>query len=148
MAVQSTTAVVRRFIADVGNAGDLAVADDLVHPDYVVPGIGQGPAAVKRNVMTMRATFPDLEWTIEQMIAENDWVAVRLMMRGTHDGHLFEIAPTGTRVTMKEQAFWRVEDGRLRELWAVGDALGLRIQLGAIPAAAWHRPVSEVEQPT
>lgn len=147
MTAQSGKDVVRRFIAEVWNVGYLAAADDLVHPEYLVPGVGQGPEAVKRNVTTLRSAFPDLEWTIEQMLAEADWVAVRLTLHGTHDGDLFEIASNGKRVAMKEQAFWRVADGQLRELWAVGDALDLRIRLGAIPATDWRRPVVEAEQP-
>ena len=148
MSLQSNKAVIQRFVAEVWNAGNLAAADELVHPDYEIPGVGLGPEAVKRNVTTLRAAFPDLEWTIEQMLAEGDWVAVRLTMRGTHDGHLFGFAPTGKPVTMKEQAFWQVVDGRLRALWAVGDALGLRILLGAIPATAWHQPVGGTGDPT
>ena len=141
MSLGRNKAVVQRFIAEVWNAGNLAAADELVHRDYAIPGVGQGPDAVKRNVTTLRVAFPDLECTIEQMLAEDDWVAVRLTMRGTHDGPLFGIAPTGRPVTMKEQVFWQVVDGQLRAIWAVGDALGLRVQLGAIPATAWHQPV-------
>ena len=141
MSVESNKEVVRRFIVEVWNAGNLAVADELVHPDYSLLGIGNGPDAVKRNVTSYRTAFPNLECVIEQMVAEDDWVAVRLMLRGTHQGHLGGLAPTGRRVAMKEMVFWQVAEGRLRAIWSVGDALGLRIQLGAIPASAWEHPV-------
>jgi predicted ester cyclase len=141
MCTQSNEAVVRRFIMEFWNGGDAAVADELIHPDYAVEGIGRGPDAVKRNAAIYRSAFPDLAWTIEQTVAEGEWVAVRLTLHGTHLGSLGGIPPTGTRVAMKEMAFWQVEGSRLRAIWSVGDALGLRIQLGALPASAWHEPV-------
>jgi steroid delta-isomerase-like uncharacterized protein len=145
---QSSKTVVRRFIAEVWNADDLAAADELIHPDYAIEGMGRGPDAVKRNIANYRAAFPDLEWTIEQMVAEDDWVAVRLTLHGTHLGPLGSIPPTGKRIAMKEMVFWRVEGGRLAAIWSVGDALGLRVQLGAIPASAWHQPMHWAEDPT
>jgi steroid delta-isomerase-like uncharacterized protein len=147
MSSQSNKVVVRRFIAEVWNAGDFAVAADLVHPSYELEGIGRGPEAVKSNIAAYRAAFPDLEWTIEQMVAEGEWVAVRLTMRGTHLGSLSGVPPTGKRVAMKEMVFFRVAGGQLRAIWSVGDALGLRVQLGAIPASAWRQPVWVAEDP-
>ena len=135
-------AVVRRFIAEVWNAGRVDLAEELVDPGYDVGGDVQGPEAVKRNVAFYRTAFPDLECRIEQLIAEDGWVAARLMLHGTHLGPLAGIPPTGRRVSMKEMVIWRVAGGKLVAIWSVGDALGLRIQLGAIPASAWDQPVS------
>ncbi len=141
MSMESNKAVVRRFIAEIWNAGNLAAANDLVHPEYAIPGIGTVPDAVRHNVSVYRAAFPDLECVVEQLIAEGDWVAVRLTLRGTHLGPLGDIPASGKPVTMKEMVFWRVDSGQLREIWSQGDALGLRIQIGAIPASAWDTPI-------
>ena len=135
MSPKSNKAVARRFVAEVWNAGHLAAADELIHPAYVVPGVGQGPEAVKRNIETYRAAFPDLEWTIDDVIAEGDRVALRLTLRGTHRGPFRGIAPTGKHVTMREMVFSRIVDGKLHTGWFQADSLGLRVQLGAIPAA-------------
>jgi predicted ester cyclase len=116
----------------------------LVHPEYPV-GDELGPEAVIANAAVYRAAFPDMRWRIEQLIAEGDWVAARLTFTGTHLGTFGEIAPTGRRVSMQEMIFWRVVDGRLHAFWAQADALGLRIQLGAIPASAWRRSVVNTE---
>ena len=148
MSTEANKAVVRRFVAEVWNAGDLAAADELVHPAYAVEGVERGPDFVRRNVAAFRAAFPDLEPAIEQMVAEGDWVAVRLTLRGTHLGPLGDIPPSGKRVEMREMVFWRVEEGRLRAIWSVGDALGLRVQIGAAPASAWYRPIREAENPS
>ena len=148
MSTEANKAVVRRFVAEVWNGGDLAVADELVHPAYAVEGVERGPDFVQRNAAAFRAAFPDQECAIEQLVAEGDWVAARLTLRGTHLGPLGQIPPSGRRVEMREMVFWRAEGGRLRAIWSVGDALGLRVQIGAIPAGAWHRPVREAEGPS
>jgi steroid delta-isomerase-like uncharacterized protein len=146
MNAEANKAVVRRFITEVWNAGDLAAADKLVHPAYSVEGVERGQDFVRRNVAAYRAAFPDMEWSIEQMVSEGDWVAVRLTLRGTHLGPLGDLPPSGKQAEMREMAFWRVEEGRLRAIWSVSDALGLRVQVGALPAAAWRRPVREAEE--
>ena len=74
MSLAANKAVASRFIEQVWNAGDLAVVDALIHSDFVVPGVGQGPEAVKRNVTAFREAFPDLVWTIEAVIGKADAV--------------------------------------------------------------------------
>jgi steroid delta-isomerase-like uncharacterized protein len=142
MSIEANKLLVRRFIEEVWNTGNLGATDDLIHPDYAIRGVGHGPEAVRRNVAAYRAGFPDLECRVEQMIAEDDWVAVRLVLHATHRGEFGGIPPTGKRVAMQEMVFWRVVDNRLHTIWSQGDALGLRIQLGAIPPTAWHQPVT------
>ena len=148
MSEAENRAVVERFIAGVWNADNPDAIDDLVHPDYAVEGSRRGSDFVRSNVAAYRTAFPDLEWTIEQAIAEGDWVAVRLTLRGTHLGPLGDIPPSGNRVEMREMAFWQVVGSRVRAIWSVGDALGLRIQIGALPASAWHKPLHEADDPT
>ena len=143
MVAEDNKAVVRRFLSEVWNTGDLGPVEELVDPMYVVEGVERGSDFVRRNVANYRAAFPDLETSIEQMVAEGDWVAVRLTLRGTHLGPLGDIPPSGKRVEMREMVFWQVVEGRLGAIWSVGDALGLRIQVGAIPPDAWSRPVRE-----
>jgi steroid delta-isomerase-like uncharacterized protein len=145
MSTDANKEVVQRFINEVWNAENLHIADALIHPDYAIAGIGQGAEAVRRNVAAYRTAFPDLTCVIEQLVAEGEWVAVRLTLHGTHLGPLAGIAATGKRVTMQELVFWQVVEGKLRAIWSQGDSLGLRIQLGAIPASAWEQPVNQTE---
>jgi steroid delta-isomerase-like uncharacterized protein len=127
--------IARRFVAGAWNAGNLALVDDLIHRDYVVPGVGAGPEAVKKNIITFRTGFPDLQWVIEDVIAEGDKVVLRLTLHGTHLGEFHGIPATGKQVTMQEIVIWEVRDGQIRTGWFAFDGLGLRIQLGAIPDA-------------
>lgn len=148
MSTAANKRLVERFVAEVWNAGNLSAADGLIHPEYAIRGVGRGPEAVKRNVAAYRAGFPDLEWRIELMIAEDDWVAVRLVLHGTHRGEFAGIPPTGAQAVMQALVFWRVVGGKLHTIWSQGDALGLRIQLGAIPPTAWDQPVIGPGAPT
>ena len=83
----------------------------------------------------MQAAFPDLQATIEDMIAEGDTVAARITVRGTHGGEYRGIAPTGRPMVRPGIYIVRIENGRIVETWNNGDELGLMQQLGAIPTA-------------
>ena len=123
----------RQFLERVWNEGNFADAEVFIHPDYDVPAAGRGPEAVRQNITTFRAAFPDLQWIIEDIVAEGDRVALRLNLHGTHHGAFRGIAPTGRRITMQEMVFWQVEDGQLRAGWFQADMWGMREQLSALP---------------
>ena len=77
--------------------------------------------------------MPDLRIVIDDMIAEDDKVAVRYTIEGTHEGDLFAIPPTGRRVCIESFTVERVSDGKIREHWRITDSLDMMQQLGAIP---------------
>ncbi len=90
MSSQSNKATVRRFIEEVWNAGHLAVADGLVHPDYAIPNLGQGPDAVKRNVAAYRERN-----AVERLInrfKQHRRVATRYEKRAANDRAMLAIA--------------------------------------------------------
>jgi predicted ester cyclase len=121
----------RLFLEHVWNAGNLADAEAFIHPDYDVLAVGRSPEAVRQNITAFRAAFPDLQWVVEDIVAEGDLVALRLTLHGTHLGAFRGIAPTGRRITMQEMVFWQLEHGRLRAGWFQADIWGVRMQLGA-----------------
>jgi steroid delta-isomerase-like uncharacterized protein len=121
------------------NRGDWDVVDRLFAASYVDhdpsrAGLPPGPEGVKQAWSMFRAAFPDLQVTIEDMIAEGDKVAVRGVVRGTHQGELMGIPPTGKQVTATLIDVNRIESGKLVERWAEQDNLGMMQQLGVIPA--------------
>lgn len=67
------------------------------------------------------------------MIAEGETVALRYTARGTHEGEFLGLEPTGDRVSVSGMEMYRVEDGKITEIWTSYDALGLFQELGAIP---------------
>jgi steroid delta-isomerase-like uncharacterized protein len=137
MSTEENTALVRRAV-EAFNRGDGDAVEELFAADYVDydpsrAALPPGPEGVTQAWQMMRAAFPDLEATIDDLIAEGDRVAVRGHIHGTHDGELMGIPPTGKRVTIALIDINRIADGRLAERWAVVDMLGLLQQLGAIP---------------
>ena len=87
-------------------------------------------------VSLFRRVFPDLQWRIEEMVAEGDRVVARTTMSGTQQGEFFGIPPAGRRVTMSGIHMLRVADGKLIEHWGNNDDPGMMQQLGVLPVPA------------
>ena len=129
----------RRFLQEVFSEGDLEEAGELFAEGFVlhdpaIPEEVRGPEGVKGYVGMYRAAYPDTNFTIEDQIAEGDRVVTRWTGRGTHQGDLMGVAPTGSRVEVPGILFDRVSEGKIEESWVVYDALGMMRQIGAIPA--------------
>ena len=92
-----------------------------------------GPGGLKPIVAAFRVAFPDLRFTVEDVIVNGDRVAVRVRMEGTHEGPLFGIAPTHRRVNVAQINIERFRGDRIVEHWRVTDELGLMKQLGVVP---------------
>lgn len=73
----------------------------------------------------MRGGFPDIQWTLEEMIAEDDKVAARFTMRGTHQGSFFGVPPTGKTIAVQAMNFYRLSGGQFIEERGQPDLLGL-----------------------
>ncbi len=137
MSAEAHKALIQRAV-DAFNQGDWEAVDQLFAAHYVDhdrfrAGLPPGPVGVKHAWSMFRAAFPDLYASIEDLIAEGDTVAVRGAIRGTHQGELLGIPPTGKQVTVTLMDINRIEGGQLVERWGEADMLGLLQQLGAIP---------------
>ncbi len=136
MSREDNKALVRRWIEAL-NKQNLAAFDELCAPDFVhhSPSITvQGLEAYKQAISGEFTAFPDMRFTIEDILAEGDAVAVRLTGHGTHQGNLQGIPPTGKQATIPGMTIYRIADGKLAEQWESLDDLGLLQQLGVIPA--------------
>lgn len=130
----------RRILGEIFGAGAYGLADELVLPDAIghdaaSPEPIKGAKGLKEAAGGYRAAFPDLEVVVEDVIAEGDLVAVRWTARGTHQGDLFGIAPTGKEATVTGITIDRFSGGKVAESWTNWDTLGLLQQLGAVPTA-------------
>jgi steroid delta-isomerase-like uncharacterized protein len=135
-------AIARRWHEDVINRHDLAALDDLLAPtvphDSGTFPDNPGPRAVLAALLT---GFPDVHHTIEAVIAKDDLVVIRYRATGTHEGEFQGFAPTGKRVTWTGINIFRIECGRIAEVWSEVDGLGRVEQItGATPAAATPAP--------
>jgi steroid delta-isomerase-like uncharacterized protein len=128
-------AVVRRWIEEFKTGGDESVSDELRSPRFVnhsaPAGAPTGPEAGKAAFRAMRAAFPDLHVTIEDMLADGDRVVTRQTFAGTHRGEWMGVPATGRAVSWAVIDIVRLEDGLLVDHWAVADLHGLLAQLTA-----------------
>lgn len=130
---QENVAMVRRYVHEVWNKGRLEVADELVHPKCINPStpfLPVGPEGAKIAAMMHRNAFPNLYILIQDMIAEEDVVAIRFTMIGAHQGEFMGIPPTGKDVEMDVCDIYRFGDGLIIERVFAADVLGLMGQLG------------------
>lgn len=95
----------------------------------------RGPTGYLEIIGMMRGGFPDIQWTLEEMIAEGEKIAARFTMRGTHQGTFFCVPPTGKKIAVQAMNFYRLSGGQFVEERVQPDLLGLMQQIGAVPTA-------------
>lgn len=138
MTIETIKAAMGRFVQFINSPAAEVNASDYVSENAIfhVPGLAEplrGPAGYVQILAMLRTGFPDISWSVDQMVAEGDWVAARFSSRGTHLGTIFGVAATGNAFTSRAMAFYRFQDGKLIEEFALPDFLDLLQQIGAIP---------------
>jgi steroid delta-isomerase-like uncharacterized protein len=120
--VDANKALIRHVFEDVIPAGNTAAMRDLMAPDFLdhdpLPGQPAGAAGGEYVVSTMHTAHPDLRFTIDDLVAEEDRVTIRWTLRGTNTGPLFGRPPSGQRVELAAIVIFRIADGRIAERWA------------------------------
>jgi steroid delta-isomerase-like uncharacterized protein len=140
--VAANKALVRRFIEQVMTGGKMDLVQELVAADFVnhnEVGTGEAETKVGRDafaveIQRVRDAFPDLTVEIQQIIAEDDVVAVRNVASGTHLGSIGASMSTGRHGRIVSYTIFRVQDNQLAERWNLMDRLAMLQQLGVMPA--------------
>lgn len=141
MPTEDIMATVRRFFEEVLNEGKVALLDELCAPNFLyhdpaLPDV-RTLEDYKRFLTETRSAFPDLHFTLEDVIAEGGLVVTRWTMRGTNTGDFvlptMRIPATGKQITLTGIGISRTVDGKTVELWNEQDNLGAFQQLGLIP---------------
>ena len=128
-----------RFVQFI-NTADERLAEVLIAPNakFYVPGQSdpmQGPGGYLSIIGMMRSGFPDIQWTLEDIVAEEEKVAARYIMRGTHQGSFFGLPPTEKSIQVQAINFYRLSNNQIIEEFGQPDMLGLLQQIGAAPGA-------------
>ena len=141
---EQNTRLVRRALNEVFAGGNLAVVDEIFHPDFVNheagPRTPPGPEGLKVTVRWLRDAFSDLHYNIEDEIVADDKVVVRVISSGRHTGEFIGFKPTGKTFEAQQIHIYRIADGKIIEHWSSPDDLTQGIQLGLIPVG---RPAAE-----
>ena len=134
MSTEENKAIASRII-EIWNQENLSVVDEIFAPDCVRHASASSDLSMegfKQSISTFRTIFPDLHLTVEDVIAEGDKVAMRGTGRGTQKAAWGDIPATGKLVTYSWINISRLANGKIVELWAMPDALGILQQLGAV----------------
>ena len=139
ISIDHNKATARRWSEDLWGRGNLAVADEIIAPDYVRhdpgdPFPARGPEDVKRIVTMLRSMLPDFAIEVEAIVAEGDLVVSRYVATGTDTVGFMGMPPTGKAIRTSAMQMFRFANGKIVESWAVRDDLGALQQLGHVPA--------------
>jgi steroid delta-isomerase-like uncharacterized protein len=115
----------------------MAIADELIAPACIAWDEECGPDQFKELFAVVRAAFPNLRFSIEDVLAEGDKVAIRFVERGTHQGSWMGIPPTGNSIVVPGVAIFQIANGQIVHQWSHNDFGAEMRQLGAriVPGA-------------
>jgi steroid delta-isomerase-like uncharacterized protein len=135
--LQDHKEIVQRYFEGWGNRGDPAVADQLIATNVVLrnpPAVINSLEEYKKGMAIFHAAFPDLRFTIEDLVAEADKVVVRWTLHGTHRGEYQGRPATGKTMTISGVSIFRLAEGKIQEIHVNMDRFGMQQQLGWLPA--------------
>jgi steroid delta-isomerase-like uncharacterized protein len=136
MVSQEQKAIIERYFHDVFGRGDFSALDELLAPDFVTYDPsghigGHGTEAFKTWLQWYLARFTDAQWTLHDMIAEEEKVVVRYSGTPVYLGDFFDIPSTRQRVKEMGILIFRIKDEKIQELWSALSDLELVLELGA-----------------
>jgi steroid delta-isomerase-like uncharacterized protein len=139
LALEENKQIVRKIYEDCINRGAMELLPELVSDDYVGVRGERGAAAFANNLTSLRNGFPDIRFTIEDLIAEGDRVAVRWSWQGTHTGVFNGLPASQKHVTNDGIVIYQLEDHKIVRTWIQTDRLGVLQEIGVVPKSLGPR---------
>lgn len=133
--IEENKQIARHIPEEVISKENLDVIDEIFAEgviDHTPLGETHGREAVKELTEYLHAAFADVSATVEDVIAEDDRVVLRLLLRATHDGEFMGVEPTGREVEFENVVFFRIADGQIAERWVRPDTFSLMQQFGVV----------------
>lgn len=135
---------IRKLYEEGLNPRKLTVIDEIIADNYEGIYGAKGPDGFRQTIQPLLTAFPDITWTIEDIFAEGDRVAVRWTWQGTNDGPLRTIPATHKQIHDSGIVIYAFQDSKVVKAWVQTDRLGLLQQLGAIPPdASMSKPAAK-----
>lgn len=135
---EENKAIFREFVNGM-NTKDNSFIDRRVNPDFVdhnpAPGQEPGLQGMKDLMQGFFTAFPDINVTINALVAEGDIVSGAVTTEGTQNGDFMGIPATGKKISISEMHMIRFDNGKMVEHWGVGDGMAMMQQLGLMPGA-------------
>lgn len=131
---EKNKAIVRTIYEEVLNQRNLGLLDEIVSPDYVGPTGKKGPLAFAEPVSQLIQAFPDIVWTIDELIGEDEKIVVTWQWTGTQNGKFQYIDSSGLSITNAGMAIYQFENGKVTGSKVYTDRLGFLQQLQLLPS--------------
>lgn len=136
MSAEKNKKLIRSYIEEVINTGNVELMEKFISPNYVEVHEGKryevGIQGAKDHIVGVRETYPDLTLTVDQQIAEGDWVATCITAKGTHKGSWLGMKPTGKQVSFTGVNIEKIENGKITEHGGAANLLLQLLEIGAI----------------
>ena len=125
--------VIKMIYMDYFNNRRLDMLNDLVSDEYVGPRGEKGLAGYTEPVKQLLHAFPDIHWSVDDILEDGNRVVVRVNWKGTHKGAILGLQPTGKHVVVEAIIIYQFKDNRIVKAWMQNDRLGFLQQIGIIP---------------
>lgn len=134
---------IRGLYENILNNRKMELLKDLISEDYVGIRGDKGVNAFTETVGAVISAFPDIKWTIEDLVAEGDKVVVRWSWIGTNTNSFRGIPPTNQKTVDTAIAIYQFKEEKIIQAWIQGDRLGVLMQLGVVPKDVVPSPQSK-----
>jgi predicted ester cyclase len=115
MSTEQNKEVVRRFVTEALSGRNVGLADEVLAPNYVNRLTGADLAGFKGMLTGMSMALSDVQYEIDDLVAEGDSVVARWRMAATHSGSLMGESPTGNRISSRGLTYYRLVNGQIVE---------------------------------
>jgi predicted ester cyclase len=136
MTIDENKKIVRRYIEEAVNTGNIENLDEFISPEYIETLDPSkkilGVEGARQHIIGVRQTFPDLHLTVEKQISEGDWVVTCITARATHQGEWLSIKPTGKKVEITVVNVDKIVNGRIVEHGGAANMFEALLSIGAI----------------
>jgi steroid delta-isomerase-like uncharacterized protein len=125
--------IIRKLYEQILNTGRWELLDPIIAEDFIGVNNQKGPTAFAATVKGLRQGFPDIQWTVEDMVAEGDKVVVRWSWQGTHSNTFMGFQPTHKSLNNHAIAIYQFRENQIIHAWLESDRVGFLQQVGVIP---------------
>lgn len=136
MTESDNKSIIRRFIEEIENTGDVSNIREFISEDYVEVHEGErfqiGIQGAIDHVLGVRKVYPDLKLSIENQIAEGEWVVTSYSVTGTFKEEWFGMKPTGKAITYTGVNVDRIRKGKIIEHGGAANLLNPLLKAGVI----------------
>ncbi len=135
--LEENKAIVQRYVDEIQNTHNLDAIEDIFSSNFIdhmdsFGGLFQGLDGLKRGYSQLLTEFPDLQMTVQKLIAEDDKVVVYKTGTGTHCEEYNGIPATGKKIEFTNVYIFRIKDKKIAEYWGLFDEYGVKRQLGVL----------------